>query len=1017
MKAFVRALRSAGFALPRLRVAQLLILVALTVVVGFGVSSPQAQPQPSVSAEVISDAVWVNNWAPGSSVTVDIGGVVRTVTVDGGGSAFLGHDVHGQDVVPGMAITATAGGTGTTKTLTVVDLQIVSVDTTANTVSGTAPAGAGVHVYVSQNGPPLGETNTTADVSGNWSVDFTGSVDITLGMWVGANVADADGDQTFANRQLQMPWIGAWINADAVGLTGWTPGSAVTLQIGGAATRTVTVDDVGTAWLDRQVHGQDIVPGMTITASDGVTEKTLVVVDLRVTSVDVDTDTVAGIAPAGTGVHVGINQWPAGQLGQIDTTAGPDGHWSVSFAGTVDLRLGVGMGVGVNVGDTDGDHTFADKQLPMPAVYTWIDADQIMLTSWTPGSTITLNIGGAVRTVTVDGTGQAMLQRTMHGQDVVAGMTITASDGVMTKTLVVADLWITSVDMASDSVSGTGPANGAVHVSVNQMYGPPLGQADVIADSEGNWTASFAGSVDITFGVGVGASVGDTDGDNTFVGKFLPMPTVTAGVDWDAVSLNNWTSGTTVTLDIGGVTTSVTTDEWGNAQLGRESHGQDIVPGMTITATDGTTTKTLVVANLQITSVDMDADSISGTAPSGAVVHVGINQQNGPQLGQADTTADVDGNWSVDFAGSVDITFGMGIHANVNDPDGDSTAAGKFLQRPWIAVWLPEDAVTLMSGWTPGSTVTLDIGGVIRTVTVDENGFAVVGRETHGQDLVPGMTITATDGTTTKTLVIAELGVTSVDSAADTVSGTAAPGATVGVAIWQPPTEEPPLGWTSTEADASGLWSVSFSGVVDITPSMAVTATVVDADGDGTNLHRLPAVPTVDAGGPYRVAEGSSIKLTGSGAGEEPLSYEWLGAGDELADPSLAAPKFTGRDDGQLALTLVVTDAAGLSGWDETMVTVTNLPPRVSSLKVETSSGRRIQLDALFSDAGRLDTHTASIEWDDGTESQGIVTEQSGAGAVSADHQYAGNGKYMVTLTVRDDDGGEATFQRQVKVR
>jgi len=60
---------------------------------------------------------------------------------------------------------------------------------------------------------------------------------------------------------------------------------------------------------------------------------------------------------------------------------------------------------------------------------------------------------------------------------------------------------------------------------------------------------------------------------------------------------------------------------------------------------------------------------------------------------------------------------------------------------------------------------------------------------------------------------------------------------------------------------------------------------------------------------------------------------------------------------------------------------------------------------ATFGDPGTADTHTATIEWGDGSPSEaGIVTESDGSGTVAGSHVYADNGTYTVEVCVTDDD-------------
>ena len=72
-----------------------------------------------------------------------------------------------------------------------------------------------------------------------------------------------------------------------------------------------------------------------------------------------------------------------------------------------------------------------------------------------------------------------------------------------------------------------------------------------------------------------------------------------------------------------------------------------------------------------------------------------------------------------------------------------------------------------------------------------------------------------------------------------------------------------------------------------------------------------------------------------------------------------------------------------------------------------TYPGEAVSLaSATFNDAGVLGSHTATIDWGDGSPVEaGTVDEEWGFGTVAGSHVFAADGVYNVTVTVTDDGG------------
>jgi len=66
-----------------------------------------------------------------------------------------------------------------------------------------------------------------------------------------------------------------------------------------------------------------------------------------------------------------------------------------------------------------------------------------------------------------------------------------------------------------------------------------------------------------------------------------------------------------------------------------------------------------------------------------------------------------------------------------------------------------------------------------------------------------------------------------------------------------------------------------------------------------------------------------------------------------------------------------------------------------------------LDFEGQFQDAGTLDTHTATVDWGDGSAAEPLgLVQSAGSGSISGSHLYTADGTYSVTVTVVDDDGG-----------
>ena len=147
------------------------------------------------------------------------------------------------------------------------------------------------------------------------------------------------------------------------------------------------------------------------------------------------------------------------------------------------------------------------------------------------------------------------------------------------------------------------------------------------------------------------------------------------------------------------------------------------------------------------------------------------------------------------------------------------------------------------------------------------------------------------------------------------------------------------------------------------------------------------------------------------------------GSATEAATVDGAAKEVSGshtfQQDGAFSVTVTVTDDDGKSASGGFTATVSNLPPAVTAatgLSAFEAWPAMLTL-ATFVDPGVLDTHTAIVDWGDGSApTPATVQESGGTGSASAAHAYAVPGEYTGAVAVTDDDGGTKAVAFVVQV-
>jgi hypothetical protein len=173
--------------------------------------------------------------------------------------------------------------------------------------------------------------------------------------------------------------------------------------------------------------------------------------------------------------------------------------------------------------------------------------------------------------------------------------------------------------------------------------------------------------------------------------------------------------------------------------------------------------------------------------------------------------------------------------------------------------------------------------------------------------------------------------------------------------------------------------------------------------------------PTADARGPYPVAEGGSIPLSGSGTDPDPgdtLAYAWdLDNNGSFETPGQTATFSAAGRDGpsSQALVLQVCDNHGACATSPTTVNIANARPAVmppAGQSADEGTAKSFNLGS-FADPGPDSPWTVDVDWGDGSPHTSFTVTAPGA-LPAQSHTYADNGSYTVAVKVTDKDSGES---------
>ncbi|UUY70276.1 Ig-like domain-containing protein [Staphylococcus warneri] len=1006
-------------------------------------------PAPLVDPVDDNDTTIGVHGTAGSTVTVkdSNNNVIGTVTL--GANSTTGTLTLSKPLAAGTQLTSTATKNGKTSavspTVTVTDATapdapvINPVTSDDTTVTGKAEPNSTVTVTF-----PDGTTQvTTADASGNYTVNIPANEDFTGGETIKASAKDAAGNKSVDSNVTvtdttapNQPTVNQVTSEDKT-ITGKAePNSTVTVTFpDGTKVQAITATDgsyrVAVPTNIDLVGGETLGVTSTDKAGNTSTAANTTVVDVTapkepvINDVTSEDKTITGTSEPNSTVTV---TFPDGT--KASATADASGNYTIGIPDSEDLKgdeeLSVVATDAAGNVSVDAGTTVLDKTPPeVPTINPVTSEDKTITGKAEPNSTVTVTFpDGTTANATTDGDGNYTIDIPAN-EDLKGGeaLPVTSTDGAGNQsgaaTTTVTDTTAPTVPtinpVTSEDKTITGHAEPGSTVTVTF---PDGNTATGTTDADGNYVINIPTDEDLKGGEELPVTSTDKAGNKSDVATTEvtdttapEAPTVNPVTSDDTTITGKAEPNSTVTVTFpDGTTATGNTDADGNYVIDIPSN-EDLKGGETlpVTSTDkaGNTsqpastvvTDTTAPTVPSVNPVSSEDKTVTGKAEPGSTVTVTF-----PDGTTASGTTDADGNYTIDIPANEDLKGGETLPVTATDKDGNkseeatTTVSDKTAPEAPTVNPVTSDDTQITGKAEPNSTVTVTFpDGHTASGTTDADGNYVINIPSS-EDLKGGETlpVTATDkaGNTseqastvvTDTTAPTVPSVNPVTSDDTQITGKAEPGSTVTVTF--------PDGTTATgTTDADGNYTIDIPANEDLKGGETLPVTATDKDGNksepATTVVTDTTAPTVPSVNPVT---SDDTQITGKAEPGSTVTVTFpdgnTASGTTDADGNYVINIPSGEDlKGGETLPVTATDKDGNKSEPATTVVTDTTAPTVPTVNPVTSDDKTI--------TGKAEPgSTVTVTFPDGNTASGTTDE---------------DGNYTITIPTNEDlKGGEA---------